>query len=191
MCTVAAVSNCFAKGDVRGREILGGLIGLASFSTIHASYATGNVSWWENVPCDVGGLVGRAETVDILDCYARGNVFGERNVGGLVGYAWAGRTERCYAMGRVSGKESVGGLLGLEERSTYDSCFWDMSTSGQTTGANPKYASPHVKVVSGRCTADMQTAQPFLDAGWDLQNVWTICEGKDYPRLRWEWTTCP
>jgi hypothetical protein len=118
-------------------------------------------------------------------------VSGERSIGGLVGYAWAGRTERCYAVGRVSGKGSVGGLLGLEERSTYDSCFWDMSASGQTTGANPKYASPHVKIASGRCTADMQTISLYRDAGWDLQNVWTICEGKDYPRLRWEGTTCP
>jgi hypothetical protein len=30
----------------------------------------------------------------------------------------------------------------------------------------------------------MQTISLYRDAGWDLENVLTICEGKDYPRLR-------
>ncbi len=37
---------------------------------------------------------------------------------------------------------------------------------------------------------EMQTASPFVAAGWDLGNVWTICEGRDYPRLRWEDVQC-
>jgi len=36
----------------------------------------------------------------------------------------------------------------------------------------------------------MQTAATFLDAGWDFNDVWTICEGKDYPRLQWESVKC-
>ncbi len=36
----------------------------------------------------------------------------------------------------------------------------------------------------------MQTAAPFLAAGWDFDTIWTICEGKDYPRLRWEGVEC-
>ncbi|MBP7051730.1 MAG: hypothetical protein KBE65_12000 [Phycisphaerae bacterium] len=27
-------------------------------------------------------------------------------------------------------------------------------------------------------------------AGWDFENIWTICEGKDYPRLWWEPVPC-
>ena len=26
--------------------------------------------------------------------------------------------------------------------------------------------------------------------GWDFENVWMICEGRDYPRLRWEGVRC-
>jgi hypothetical protein len=26
--------------------------------------------------------------------------------------------------------------------------------------------------------------------GWDFENVWTICEGQDYPRLQWERIDC-
>ena len=43
---------------------------------------------------------------------------------------------------------------------------------------------------AGLPTAQMQTAAPFLAAGWDFEHVWTICEGQDYPRLRWEGVEC-
>ena len=43
-------------------------------------------------------------------------------------------------------------------------------------------------------TVDMQTAQTFLEAGWDFvgetvngtEDIWWIDEGQDYPRLWWE-----
>ena len=43
---------------------------------------------------------------------------------------------------------------------------------------------------TGKMTAQMQTATTFIDAGWDFQSVWMICEGGDYPRLRWEGVRC-
>jgi hypothetical protein len=41
----------------------------------------------------------------------------------------------------------------------------------------------------------MQTARTFLNAGWDFReetangadDIWWIDEGRDYPRLWWEW----
>jgi hypothetical protein len=30
----------------------------------------------------------------------------------------------------------------------------------------------------------------LLAAGWDFDTIWTICEGKDYPRLGWEGIEC-
>ncbi len=47
---------------------------------------------------------------------------------------------------------------------------------------------------TGKTTAEMQTAQTFLDAGWDflgetgngMEDIWWIDEGKDYPHLWWE-----
>jgi hypothetical protein len=46
----------------------------------------------------------------------------------------------------------------------------------------------------GKTTAQMQTADTFLEAGWDLvdetengtDDIWWIDEGNDYPRLWWE-----
>jgi len=32
----------------------------------------------------------------------------------------------------------------------------------------------------------MQDLNTYLDAGWDFATVWSICEGTNYPRLRWQ-----
>jgi hypothetical protein len=37
---------------------------------------------------------------------------------------------------------------------------------------------------------DAQMKQQSSFIGWDFENVWTICEGKDYPRLGWERVQC-
>jgi len=44
----------------------------------------------------------------------------------------------------------------------------------------------------------MQTAATFIGAGWDFidetengtEDIWMICEGRDYPRLWWEEVEC-
>jgi hypothetical protein len=69
-------------------------------------------------------------------------------------------------------------------RDSITSSFWDIQTSGQTTSAGG----------SGKTTAEMQTANTFLEAGWDFvaetangtDDIWWILEGQDYPRLWWE-----
>jgi hypothetical protein len=38
--------------------------------------------------------------------------------------------------------------------------------------------------------SDMQMKQQASFPGWDFDATWTICEGKDYPRLRWEDAHC-
>jgi hypothetical protein len=59
-----------------------------------------------------------------------------------------------------------------------------MHASGQPTSAGG----------TGLITAEMQTANTFLEAGWDFidetengtDDTWWILEGQDYPRLWWE-----
>ena len=46
----------------------------------------------------------------------------------------------------------------------------------------------------GKTTTEMQTADTFLEAGWDYMDetingtddIWLIDEGRDYPHLWWE-----
>jgi hypothetical protein len=118
---------------------------------------------------------------EIVDCYAEGSVQGQQYVGGLLGLNRdLGRVTNCYARAIVVGQQKTGGLIGSRPERQPLNCFWDMLVSGQTASAGGV----------GKTTAEMQMAATFSDAGWDFENVWTICEGRDYPRLRWENAKC-
>jgi hypothetical protein len=32
----------------------------------------------------------------------------------------------------------------------------------------------------------MKTLSTFTSAGWNFATIWSICEGKNYPRLQWQ-----
>lgn len=172
------IVRCHASGDAVSVEQVGGLVG-DNRGRIEACYATGNVT---NGDDQAGGLVG-ANGGFIAQCYARGDVTSHETSGGLVGYNTASITA-CYAVGRVrvTGDEGVGGLVGgAQGNPSTDSSFWDVDTTGFATRSNGGI---------GLHTADLQTAQTYLDAGWDFVETWTICEGEDYPRLQWEHRDC-
>lgn len=172
------IVRCYASGDAASVEQVGGLVG-ENQGRIEACYATGNVT---NVDDQAGGLVG-ANGGFIAQCYACGDVTSHETSGGLVGYNTASVTA-CYAVGRVrvTGDEGVGGLVGgAQGNPSTDSSFWDVDTTGFATRSNGGI---------GLHTADLQTAQTYLDAGWDFVATWMICEGVDYPRLQWEQYDC-
>jgi hypothetical protein len=53
-------------------------------------------------------------------------------------------------------------------------------------------------VVQDLTIAQMQDIDTYLDAGWDFvgetdngrEDIWTICQGQDSPRLQWENVIC-
>jgi len=53
-------------------------------------------------------------------------------------------------------------------------CFWDTTTSGQTTSDGG----------TGKTTAEMKRQSTFAAAGWDFVGVWGITENQGYPYLR-------
>ncbi len=179
------VTNCYATGDVTGDVAVGGLVGYNGGSVM-ASYSYASVKG----RTEVGGLLGRNSSGEAVNCYARGDVIGYRYVGGLVGsnVTPSGRTigtiRNCHSATVVSGDEQVGGLVGRNGDSGVIGSFWDIETSGQTTSNGG----------IGKTTAEMQSADTFLDAGWDFvgeaqngtEDIWWILEGQDYPRLSWE-----
>jgi hypothetical protein len=127
-----------------------------------------------------GGLVGMCDGTAIADCYARGPVAGNVSsvcIGGLAGFA-SGSVSNSYASGQVtSGPSStlIGGLLGAKASdATVESSFWDINASSQTASA----------AGSGLTTSQMKTASTF--AAWDMTGTWAICQGTNYPRLRWQ-----
>jgi hypothetical protein len=170
------ITNCYAKsGSIAGNDYVGGLVGSAQVeATIDCCYVEGATVSGNLV---VGGLVGETYGATVLNCYSTCNVTGEEGVGGLVGFK-SGVITNCYSVGRVTGTTWVGGLVGGNLGAVRAS-FWDIQTSGQTESAGG----------TGLTTAEMQKAGTFRDACWYTCAglwIWTIDEGRDYPRLWWE-----
>jgi predicted outer membrane repeat protein len=211
-----SVESCYAAGNVYGDDKVGGLAGENSGTIINCRSnssvgAEGDAS---------GGLVGKNDG-RVMACYSNSNVDGIDAVGGLVGRNSYGQTTNCYAMGSVTGQWYVGGLVGSNTRTVgrnegtiencysisavleghqigglvggfggnnvegeISGCFWDIEMSGRTTSYGGE----------GKTTAEMQTADTFLEAGWDfvdesvngIYDIWRITQGQDYPRLWWE-----
>jgi hypothetical protein len=179
-----SIATSYSTGTVSGSGYVGGLVGY-NWGSIASSYSTGTVSGTRGY---VGGLVGY-NGGSIASSYSTGTVSGDEDVGGLVGRN-GGSITSSYSSGAVSGTSDVGGLLGSGSHRGVTACFWDIETSGQTTSA----------AGTGRTTSEMQTAGTFLEAGWDFvdetangtNDIWWILEGRDYPRLWWQfWAFCP
>ena len=177
------VTRCYGTGSVRGAGTMrggdlggiGGLVGRNSGEVTQcdgASEVNGNER--------VGGLVGET-SCNITNCHSAGSVSGNALVGGLVGIN-GGSVTWCYSVGPVGGTGTgghIGGLVG-ENGGDVAQSFWDTQTSGQAASA----------AGTRKTTAEMQTASTFQGAGWDINDIWTICEGNAYPRLQWEQVEC-
>jgi len=181
------VTQCFSTGTVSGvYGYIGGLVGDNYGGYITMSFSNGSVSGRNYV----GGLVGWNSGGEATNCYSTGTVSGDSSVGGLVGNnfwsdMWGtdpGIVAHCYSTGIVNGAgENVGGLVGSDDGWSLEGfvsdSFWDTQTSGQSTSDGG----------TGLTTAEMQTASTFTSWGTcGNEGVWTIDEGKDYPRLWWE-----
>ena len=138
------INNSYATGNAAGTAgissaEIGGVVGL-NYGAMSNDYASGNI----NGNNGVGGLTGY-NLGTINDSYATGAVTGVSVVGGLVGYMPSGSVSNSYAMGAVSGGAQSGGLIGFNSGSVSNS-FWDVSTSGTTTGIGSNSGSGVVGV---------------------------------------------
>ena len=174
------VHRCFARLAlvyqlVASRGSLYDYAGLVGHNTgivsqCHASsYTNSEVSRF-------GGLVGRNHG-SIMDCYADGYIRGNR-VGGLV-QSNGGSIANCYATATVLGVLPAGGLVAEDKEGIISSSYF----LGESDGGGPDNGL-------GVALTDAAMRQQTSFVGWDFDDVWTICEGVDYPRLRWEGTAC-
>jgi len=131
---------------------------------------------------DVGGLAGRNYgTID--NSFARGSVSGINRVGGLTGRGWPGDLLNSYSTCLVQSEsdQDEGGLSGHGNERHTSGSFWDVETSGISSGTEG----------TGLTTALMQEEQTYLQAGWDFvgesQNgsadIWFMPVPDAYPEL--------
>ncbi len=184
----SVVSLGIRNANIMGKDALG-MLADRNWGRIVACHATGVVNGIDGI----GGLIG-SNGGNISDSYVIGEVtaVASTGVGGLTGWN-CGSISRCYAGVHVTSTESVqgyenvtGGLVGdnsgisflYPRGQVYDSYFLiDIEGGGPDNGF-------------GVPLTDAQMKQQASFVGWDFENVWIICEGKGYPRLRWEQVKC-
>jgi hypothetical protein len=166
-----SISNCYSTGAVSGSSgssLLGGLVGYNE-GNIRDSNSTGAVSG----TAIIGGLVGdNYFHGTISNCYSTGSVSGSSYVGGLAGNNY-GTISNCDSTGSVSGSSRVGGLVGYNYTNGIISSSYFLDVAGPNNGA-------------GIPLTDTQMKQQSNFSGWDFTTIWAICEGTNYPRLRWQ-----
>jgi len=179
----AVIKNLGVEGaTISGSNYTGGLVGKADgASSITNCYSTVSDTGSGGY---LGGLVGSA-TGTISDCYSRGSVTARVDcglIGGLIGSAVSLSVTNCYSTDTVTvtgGSYLYGGLIGYDGGSnTFSNCFWDVTTSGQSSSAGG----------TGELTADMKLKSTYT--GWS-GTTWKIDEAAHtinggYPFLAWQ-----
>ncbi|MBP7052225.1 MAG: hypothetical protein KBE65_14530 [Phycisphaerae bacterium] len=175
-------------GDSKGGS-LGGFAGTNLGGRIASCHAAVSLTGSDYL----GGFVGNNVEGVITDCYAQGTILTHYSPysGGLVGHNRGGVIVNCYAatvLWTGSESEDWGGLIGVGSPRFYTggrvvgdavgNSFWDTEVSGVSVSDGGE----------GLLTSQMYQKKTFV--GWDFESTWTICEGKDYPRLQWEGIDC-
>lgn len=192
---MASVSNLFvniSKKGITGRSNVGGICGSLSYGNIENCMVTGDIIGDEYV----GGIVGgyNSNYSSISQCASSGNIIANSgSVGGILGSSssYYCIVENCYSIANVKGEGSyssrVRGIGGSEAN-----CYFAGTISGadinyvHPVGSNTSYYDSEKTKISGKTGAltTKQMKQQASFQGWDFDNIWTIQEGVDYPKLR-------
>ena len=187
----ASVSNLFvniSKKGITGRRCVGGICGYSSYGNIENCMVTGDISGAEYV----GGIVGYDRYYSsISQCASSGNIIATDDyVGGILGYCYESCSiENCYSIANVKAEysSSVYGIGGSAEN-----CYFAGTISGGNYvypigkyNTNSYYDSEKTNIswYEGALTTKEMKQQASFQ-GWDFDNIWTIQEGVDYPKLR-------
>ncbi len=164
-CYTDVTVNFYAEDEGYGA---GGLVGMAENGRIENCYTLGSVTaergsgmmmmWWSKV----GGMLGYARYMNILNSYAAGDVTtdGYDYVGGMVGQMYFGSIVNSYATGNVDSMRSVGGLVGSIYLAKISHCYATGNLIGLsncggligysgTSTINNSYATGYLTEVAG------------------------------------------
>lgn len=157
------IENCMVTGDISGGQYVGGVVGYSDYSSISQCASSGNII---ATNAEVGGILGGCyyKSCSIKNCYSIANVKTEGSYSSSV-YGIGYSAENCYFAGTISDTGDVYPIGVYNTNSYYDS--EKTKISGKTGALTTK-----------------QMKQQASFQGWDFDNIWTIQEGVDYPKLR-------
>jgi len=166
------VLNCYSKGNIKGNNTTGGIVGYNWYGTVMNTYSTSIV----NVEEDDGGGIAGGNRGMLTNSYFAGSVNGDKYVGGIVG--WNGgvfQNDTEIGIGKVY------------------NAYWDIITNigKNAVGGNSEYANGLNTVDAKGMTTDgmkslyfVETLNVFVDSAnmaqtdfiysrWalDIQNV--------------------
>lgn len=189
----ASVSNLFvniSKKGITGGNSVGGICGNLYYGNIENCMVTGDISGYQYV----GGIVGYSSGYSsISQCASSGNIIAtDDQVGGILGYWKSCSIENCYSIANVKAEGSYSYAYGIGYGA--EKCYFAGTISGTVVNhvypigvynTNSYYDSEKTKI-SGKTGAltTKQMKQQASFQGWDFDNIWTIQEGVDYPKLR-------
>lgn len=189
----ASVSNLFvniSKKGITGGSSVGGICGSLSYGNIENCMVTGDISGYQYV----GGIVGNDYSSSIISqCASSGNITATKGyVGGILGcYYGSCSIKNCYSIANVKTEGSYSSsVYGIGYSA--ENCYFagTISDTGDVYpigvyNTNSYYDSEKTKI-SGKQGAltTKQMKQQASFQGWDFDNIWTIQEGVDYPKLR-------
>jgi len=143
----STITDCYSRGKVSGKAVVGGLVGGNYSGSVTQCYSIGTVTGNSD---DVGGLLG-SNHGSVNMSYSTGTVNGigqNSHVGGLVGSNFRGLVTQCYSTSMVSGTgwySDIGGLVGWNYDSIVIDCYSTGSVSGNTyVGGLVGYNNGHI-----------------------------------------------
>ncbi|MCF2596684.1 GLUG motif-containing protein, partial [Pseudoflavonifractor phocaeensis] len=201
-CEIATEVNN-EKGTADWADRVGGIAGYAiSNAAISLSYNIADLSG----PEQVGGIVGRADTITVERCYNAAALQGKDTTGGIAGDADASTIENCYNCGdlKLHSTYNQGGIVGFaENRSIIRTCYNVGSVNGSAheyggilgynyyDGADMSFCfysreGCSVGVGSGTNTGTIKSAETAMQqestfSGFDFADVWTMAGTEEYP----------
>lgn len=128
-------TDCYNSGKISGNSLMGGIAGcVEKTSTITICYNTGDITGNIKNSTQIGGIIGQAGTLTIMNCYNKGNIInGYTNIGGIAG-CLSGSINNCYNEGNIiNGNDNIGGIAGLGQTTlTITECNNTGEISGDT-----------------------------------------------------------
>ncbi|GAD08017.1 GLUG motif-containing protein [Porphyromonas crevioricanis] len=132
------IEDCIVKGEVYGRDYLGGITSWNNEGEISGCTMEGKIVGKvpEGTPEDalarvIGGIAGYIRG-KISYCMANVEMTGDEKVGGLLGVASRAEVRRSYVIGGwIKGQTYVGGLIGENDTSIIEDCYARAKVQGE------------------------------------------------------------
>lgn len=135
----SSISNCINRGDVKGSNKIGGVLGEHGSTEMASASDCINNGVVTATTTEAGGIIGASSgTVGFDECENHGNISGTTRIGGIIGYinysndASQTQLTSCSNSGKISGSGNNGGFIG---ESTHNIVFSNCMNEGSISSA--------------------------------------------------------